>query len=100
MKSALSAQVSVIRQAVLSSFPAGTTVTDPAGGCVLWIEMPNGCDSMRLYRKAIEQGIIIAPGPLFSMTGKFNNCLRLNAGIWNDTIKQAVSTLGTLAVTL
>ena len=31
--------------AVLASFPAGTRVTRPSGGYVMWVEMPAGCDA-------------------------------------------------------
>ena len=38
-----------MREAVLDSFPEGTTCSTPMGGYYLWVEMPRGYDSMALY---------------------------------------------------
>ena len=79
------------------SFPHGTRVSRPQGGHVLWVEMPAKVDSLLLYREAKDQGISIAPGQLFSLEGKFTNCIRLNAAYWNTAIETAIQTLGALA---
>lgn len=48
--------------------------------------------------RALEQGISIAPGLIFSNTEQFNHCIRLNCGIpWNKEAERAVITLGLLA---
>jgi hypothetical protein len=48
--------------------------------------------------RALEQGISIAPGLIFSNTEQFNHCIRLNCGIpWNKEAERAVMTLGLLA---
>jgi DNA-binding transcriptional MocR family regulator len=53
---------------------------------------------MRPYRNALQHGISIAPGPLFSPKRKFRNFIRINyARPWNKTTEQAMSTLGELA---
>jgi DNA-binding transcriptional MocR family regulator len=44
----------------------------------------------------LEQGIMIAPGPLFSMKGRFQHHIRLNGGVWNPTVESAVRRLGQL----
>jgi DNA-binding transcriptional MocR family regulator len=81
-------------------FPEGTKVTRPKGGFVLWLEMPEGVDSIKLYDLAHRQGISIAPGPLFSTTGKYRNFVRLNAGFYSEKMEGAVATLGRLACEL
>ena len=81
-------------------FPEGTKVTRPKGGFVLWLEMPEGVDSIKLYDLAHRQGISIAPGPLFSTTGKYRNFIRLNAGFYSEKMEGAVATLGRLACEL
>ncbi len=83
--------------AISISFPQGTRVSRPQGGHVLWIEMPEKVDALKLYRLAKQQGISIAPGHLFSLTGKFTNCIRLNAAYWNEAIENALLCLGRLA---
>jgi DNA-binding transcriptional MocR family regulator len=40
--------------------------------------------------RALEQGISIAPGLIFSNTEQFNHCIRLNCGIpWNKEAERA-----------
>jgi len=89
--------VARMADAVGSYFPPGTKVTRPTGGYVLWVEMPENVDSIRLYKQARDAGISIAPGPLFSVRKQYRNCIRLNAGDWSDKVDAAIATLGTLA---
>jgi DNA-binding transcriptional MocR family regulator len=65
---------------------------------VLWVELPEQIDGMRLHDRAIEQRISIAPGELFSPTAhRFDHFIRINCGqVWSDRIEQAVQTLGKL----
>lgn len=91
-------QLQATRRAVQADFPEGTRISDPEGGFVLWIQLPRGLDSARLYREAIAENISITPGALFSSTGKFRNFLRLCAGQpFNDEIAQGIRRLGELA---
>ncbi len=80
-----------------SSFPEGTRVTRPWGGFVLWVEVPPPFDSVRLYEDSRKRGISLAPGSIFSLTGKFKNCLRINAAAWSPRVAEAVESLGELA---
>jgi len=44
---------------------------------------------------ALAQGISIAPGPIFSATQRFRNCIRLNYGSpWTEVSEKAMETLG------
>ena len=87
-----------LRFEVGARFPPGTRVTDPAGGFVLWVELPEGVDAVALYRRALEAGVSTAPGPVFSPTGGFRNCLRLSAGHpWSERTEAALRTLAALA---
>ncbi len=91
-------QVDVARQIIGSAFPPGTKVTDPSGGYVLWVELPRTVDAIELYRRCIEQGIIVVPGPLFSTSKRYRNCLRLNAGApWTVEREEALRTIGRIA---
>jgi len=81
-------------------FPEGTRVTRPKGGFVLWAEMPECVDSRQMYERARREGISIAPGPLFSATGKYRNCVRLNAAFYSEQVEGAVATLGRIACEL
>jgi DNA-binding transcriptional MocR family regulator len=85
-------------EAVARHFPEGTRATRPAGGNLLWVELPEGCDSLALHEAALARGISIAPGPLFSASGRFGNCLRLNCAVtWSERVEGAIATLGELA---
>jgi len=85
-------------RAVLRNFPDGTRISRPEGGFVLWVEMPRSVDSIQLYRRALEQGIGIVPGPLFSNSDRYGNFIRLNAANpASDTQGRALATLGRLA---
>ena len=84
-------------EALGDAFPAGTRVTRPRGGMVLWVEAPPPFDAVELFEAARAGGISIAPGPIFSLTGKFRNAVRINAAWWSLEIARAVRALGELA---
>lgn len=91
-------QVEKMRYMVARHFPSGTCATRPQGGFVLWIKLPDDIDSYHYFEKALEAGVSVAPGTVFSATTKYKNYIRLScASIWNNEIEQAVATLGTIA---
>lgn len=91
-------QVWATRQAVLRAFPEGTAVSDPRGGCFLWVQLPAGVDARALHAAALERGIGIAPGPIFCPLGNYGNFIRVGCGVaWTPRIAVAVETLGQLA---
>jgi DNA-binding transcriptional MocR family regulator len=93
-----SRQTSLMAKAVERCFPKGTRVNTPSGGFVLWVEMPEAVNSIQLYEEALRCGITIAPGTIFSASGKYGNFIRLNAAYWSKRIEQAVATVGGLAI--
>jgi DNA-binding transcriptional MocR family regulator len=79
-------------------FPTGTKVTQPEGGYFLWLQLPRGTDTLRLHRLALQHGISIAPGSIFSARDDFRHCIRLNYGHPDDRrVARALRTLGRLA---
>ncbi len=58
--------------------PSGCRVTQPEGGMLAWVELPEAVDSLDLYRRALARGVSTAPGPLFSASGRYGNFVRLN----------------------
>ena len=77
--------------------PADTRHTTPAGGHVLWIQLPDGADALALYEAADREGVRIAPGPMFSPSGGYRDFIRLNTGFpWSDTTDRQIATLGRL----
>jgi len=85
-------------QVIEQSFPAGTKVSQPDGGFVLWLELPKALDSRLLFAQALQKNICFAPGVVFSASGKYANCLRLSGGHgWDARIEKGVRALGTMA---
>ena len=85
-------------RAIERSFPPGTKVTRPAGGFVLWLELPRPFDSRALLAEALANGICFAPGDVFSASGRYRHCLRIScASPWNARLEAGVATLGALA---
>lgn len=79
-------------------FPSGTRTSRPNGGFLLWVELPEGCDTLVLHERALAAGISIAPGRLFSPQEKYTHCLRLSAAVpWSVRVESALSELGRLA---
>lgn len=77
--------------AVAERFPAGTRIFRPAGGFLLWVQLPDGSDTVELQRRALKRGLSVAPGPAFSASGRFRNYLRINAGYrWSDCTRDAL----------
>lgn len=86
------------RQAVVQHFPKNCRVNQPAGGVVLWIEMPAGFDSEAFTVDAVGKGISLVPGTLFSPSGGLRNCFRLSCGFaFGPRTLDAIATLGKLA---
>jgi DNA-binding transcriptional MocR family regulator len=101
VRATLSANALQFIEAVARYFPSGTRVTRPAGGIVLWIEMPQGVDGTELFRTALASRIGIAPGIVFSATAGYRNFIRMNCGLpWSGTIERAIEKLGRMVSAL
>jgi len=80
---------------VAQHFPAGTRTSKPVGGAVLWIELPGNVNSAHLFDEAINEGISIAPGLIFSPCARYENFMRLSFGHpWSEEIEQGIVWLG------
>ncbi|WP_061168289.1 aminotransferase-like domain-containing protein [Caballeronia hypogeia] len=91
-------QARIMSSMVERFFPAGTRISAPQGGYVLWVELPGRVDSMRLYRAALECGITIGPGYMFSTRNAFSHFIRLNYSYpWTAQSEAALQRLGALA---
>lgn len=91
-------QLRHVSAAVQHHFPPGTRATRPAGGHLLWVEMPPQVDALDLFERAAAKGICVAPGPMFSSTGKYRNFVRLNCSVPRTAeIDRAIEALGAMA---
>ena len=92
------AQVDRLRGLIDGAFPRGTRATEPSGGFLLWVELPERCDANALCDDALARGITITPGSLFSPSGRHRRHLRLSAcHHFSDRYIHALLTLGELA---
>jgi DNA-binding transcriptional MocR family regulator len=80
---------------------AAARATRPDGGYFLWVELPREVSALELHRRAMANGISIAPGPIFSGRRKCDNYVRLNYGhAWSPRLEQAMAKLGNIAASL
>ncbi len=79
------------------NFPAGTKITRPSGGLVLWVELPKHINSVHLQDATLVEGISIAPGEIFSTKGDYKNYIRISfCNLWEKKAERALIKLGIL----
>ena len=84
-------------QAIGAYFPAGIKMTNPKGGFILWIELDKKIDTYVLYQEAMLHKISIAPGTMFTLQDRYQNCMRLSYGMqWTTEVDKALKKLGSL----
>ncbi|RFP15212.1 PLP-dependent aminotransferase family protein [Duganella sp. BJB488] len=97
MRRALSQRIARMSDAICGAFPQQCTVSEPQGGFVVWVSLPEQVDALALHADAIGLGVAFMPGQLFSASGKYRNYLRLNCGNpWGPRTEAAIATLGEL----
>ncbi|GGY26704.1 aminotransferase-like domain-containing protein [Paludibacterium paludis] len=91
-------QVARVRALVARHFPEGTRSTSPAGGFLVWVEMPDGVDCEVLFHQAMAENISLIPGLLSSPSGKYRNAIRLSCcHELDDRFVAALARVGQLA---
>lgn len=97
LRQTLERQRDVMLEALVQTFPAGTRMTQPEGGCFIWVELPEGMDALQLLRQALDQGVSLMPGQLFSADRRFSRFVRLNyAAAPAPAVREATRVLGRL----
>jgi DNA-binding transcriptional MocR family regulator len=97
LRQTLALQAAELVSAIERYFPPGTKLARPQGGYFLWLELPAQVDTLLLHQQALEHGISIAPGPIFSAKREFAHYLRLNFGHPDsERLQSAMATLGQL----
>ena len=87
-----------LRQLVLQHFPEGTRVTQPQGGFVLWVELPEHINGVTLHDAALMAGITVTPGVIFSPRGDYQHHIRMSASMVTlDKMAESVARLGQIA---
>jgi DNA-binding transcriptional MocR family regulator len=82
-------------EAIAAYFPPGTRLTVPNGGLALWVELPQQISSKAVFDAALREGILVAPGLMFSNSNRFDHYLRINcAWPYSAEIDGALRRLG------
>ncbi len=104
LRRVLAAQTERYREAIARSFPEGTRVSRPQGGFFVWVELPDATQktsAVELQLRALDRGIAIAPGPIFSARQRFGHCIRISTGHpFTPAIERAIAELGKIATDL
>ncbi len=97
LRNTLEVQQGQMLAAIARYFPAEARVSRPQGSYFLWVELPEAVDSLYLFQQALNKGISLAPGPIFSASEKFRHCIRLSYGYpWDERSEKAIAQLGQL----
>jgi len=95
IRNELKKQMCDLKLAVLRYFPKDTRISNPDGGLNLWVQLNNSIDSVELHKEALLENILVTPGILSSVSGKYRNCIRLGCGKpLNNKLKNAIQNLG------
>jgi DNA-binding transcriptional MocR family regulator len=88
-------------ECVAACFPAGTRLTLPEGGMLLWLQLPEGVAADTVFEQALAQGIKLIPGSMFSNGPRFQDCLRLSCGQpHGPRVEQALGRVGDIIARL
>jgi DNA-binding transcriptional MocR family regulator len=94
LRSSLQSQLEQMETALHKWLPSTVRWVRPTGGYLLWLQLPQSVKAMELHALASARGISIAPGPIFSATHGFQDCIRLNFGHpWDNRFENAVRAL-------
>ncbi|MDC8786570.1 aminotransferase-like domain-containing protein [Roseateles koreensis] len=97
MRARLVLQREHMAEALARHLPAESRLSVPNGGFNLWLELPEGLSSMALFGAALDEGIRLAPGAMFSNSMRFDRFLRIGCGHpFDEAVRAAVQTLGRL----
>jgi len=57
---------------------------EPNAGIFVWAKLPDGRDAVALAEAALAQGLVLAPGKVFSAGGLWNDRMRFNVAMSDD----------------
>ena len=95
LRKALRAKLETLMESLREHFGAAAEFDDPQGGIFLWVTLPEGVDTLQLFKLAQAAGVAINPGPEWSVNkARAQNRLRLCfASLSHEEINQGVAAL-------
>jgi 2-aminoadipate transaminase len=67
LRRSLRAKLVTLMEALKEHFGDAAEFDDPKGGIFLWVKLPDGVDALKLYQPALAAGVVINPGPEWSV---------------------------------
>ncbi|MGH8784145.1 MAG: PLP-dependent aminotransferase family protein [Cupriavidus necator] len=90
-------QCQYMLDALKRHMPEGVTWNAPEGGMFIWMELPEGLDSMVILEEAVKRNVAYVPGAPFYASNPKRNALRLAfVTVSAERIEQGVAILGEL----
>ncbi|SOY45257.1 aminotransferase-like domain-containing protein [Cupriavidus taiwanensis] len=92
-----SKQCQTMLDALKRHMPEGVSWNAPEGGMFIWMELPEGLDSMVILEEAVKRNVAYVPGAPFYANNPKRNALRLAfVTVPAERIEQGVAILGEL----
>ncbi|SPA37847.1 putative AMINOTRANSFERASE PROTEIN [Cupriavidus taiwanensis] len=90
-------QCQTMLDALRRHMPEGVSWNTPEGGMFIWMELPEGLDSMAILEEAVKRNVAYVPGAPFYANNPKRNALRLAfVTVPAERIEQGVAILGEL----
>ena len=67
LRKSLRAKLETLMESLRDNFGTAVEFDDPKGGIFLWVKLPDGVDTLKLYQAAFAAGVAINPGPEWSV---------------------------------
>ncbi|MDH5524656.1 MAG: PLP-dependent aminotransferase family protein [Desulfobulbaceae bacterium] len=101
MRSAIQNRLVTIARMIGEYFPAGTKITAPQGGYILWVQLDDKVDGFELFHRAKQENISILPGEICSSTSGYKNCIRISCcHPWSAELEEGIKKLAELITDL
>jgi len=95
LRRSLRAKLVTLMESLKEHFGEAAEFDDPRGGIFLWVKLPDGVDALKLYQPALAAGVVINPGPEWSVNKeRARSRMRLCfASLSHEEIHQGVAAL-------
>jgi len=90
-------QCQQLQELISKYLPMTVSCSQPQGGLAIWVELPDFVNTLPLYARARESGIVLTPGRLFTAQDRYHNFLRMSfVHPWTSPRVDALKRLGQL----
>jgi 2-aminoadipate transaminase len=95
LRKSLRAKLVTLMESLKEHFGDAAEFDDPRGGIFLWVKLPDGVDALKLYQPALAAGVVINPGPEWSVNkAHAHSRMRLCfASLSHEEIHQGIAAL-------